>query len=59
MSSGTAASEVKRANVKELSPASIKGQENKMIVNVWAKNLHQELEKIMQIVDKYPYISMV
>lgn len=32
--------------------------ESKLIVNVWADNLHEELRKIMQIVDDYPYIAM-
>lgn len=32
--------------------------EDAMIVNVWAKNLHEEFEKIMEIVDDYPYIAM-
>jgi len=29
-----------------------------MIVNVWAENLQEELSKIMEIVDDYPYIAM-
>jgi CCR4-NOT transcription complex subunit 7/8 len=29
-----------------------------MIVNVWAHNLNEELAKIMEIVDDYPYIAM-
>jgi len=32
--------------------------EKEMIVNVWAFNLQEELSKIMEIVDDYPYIAM-
>lgn len=31
---------------------------NRVIVDVWEDNLHEELEKIMEIVDDYPYIAM-
>jgi hypothetical protein len=31
----------------------------KLIVNVWQSNLHEELAKILHIVDDYPYIAMV
>jgi hypothetical protein len=30
-----------------------------MIVDVWAKNLHEEMQKIMEIIDDYPYVAMV
>lgn len=33
-------------------------KENSMFVDVWAHNLHEELEKIIDIVDDYPYIAM-
>lgn len=48
-------------NVQDLSSKhfdSTRYDENAMIVNVWAKNLHEEFEKIMEIVDDYPYIAM-
>lgn len=48
-------------NVQDLSSKHFDGtryDENSMIVNVWAKNLHEEFEKIMEIVDDYPYIAM-
>lgn len=48
-------------NVQDLSSKhfdSTKYDEDSMIVNVWAKNLHEEFEKIMEIVDDYPYIAM-
>jgi len=32
--------------------------EKDMFVDVWAANLHEELDKIMDIVDDYPYIAM-
>jgi len=32
--------------------------EDRIIVNVWAANLTEELEKIMTIIDTYPYIAM-
>jgi CCR4-NOT transcription complex subunit 7/8 len=35
-----------------------KGGGKDMIVNVWADNLQEELQKIMDIVDEYPYIAM-
>jgi CCR4-NOT transcription complex subunit 7/8 len=35
-----------------------KTQEECAIVDVWANNLHSELEKIMEIVDQYNYIAM-
>lgn len=31
---------------------------DKMIVDVWAKNLHEEIAKIQEIVDDYPYVAM-
>jgi hypothetical protein len=31
----------------------------RLIVNVWQSNLQEELAKILQIVDEYPYIAMV
>lgn len=31
---------------------------DRLIVDVWAHNLHEELDKIMDIVDDYPYIAM-
>jgi len=31
---------------------------DKMIIDVWAKNLHEEIAKIQEIVDEYPYIAM-
>jgi len=48
-------------NVQDLSSKHFDGtryDEDSMIVNVWAKNLHEEFEKIMEIVDDYPYIAM-
>ena len=30
-----------------------------IIVDVWANNLHEEIGKIMEIVEDYPYIAMV
>lgn len=48
-------------NVQDLSSKhfdSGRFDEDSMIVNVWAKNLHEEFEKIMEIVDDYPYIAM-
>jgi len=38
--------------------ASKKKGEKDLIVNVWADNLQDELAKIMEIVDDYPYIAM-
>lgn len=29
------------------------------IADVWSDNLEEEMEKIRQLVDKYPYIAMV
>lgn len=29
------------------------------IVNVWASNLHQEMARILEILDEYPYVGMV
>jgi len=31
---------------------------DKLIVDVWAKNLHEEIAKIQEIVDDYPYVAM-
>lgn len=45
-------------NVKDLSPKNKNLDENKIIINVWARNLREELGKIMEIVDDYPYIAM-
>eukprot|EP00808_Paulinella_micropora_P021159 g68205.t1 len=39
-------------------PNSKKARESKLIVNVWAHNLKEELNRIMEIVDDYPYIAM-
>mmetsp|Transcript_12942 Transcript_12942/g.18528 ORF Transcript_12942/g.18528 Transcript_12942/m.18528 type:complete len:291 (-) Transcript_12942:231-1103(-) len=50
-----------RLNVQDLSSKhfdSSNFDEDSMIVNVWAKNLQEEFEKIMEIVDDYPYIAM-
>lgn len=30
-----------------------------LIKDVWANNLEEEMEKIRNIVDKYPYVAMV
>ena len=34
-------------------------KEEDSFVEVWAKNLEEEFAKIRQIVQKYPYVSMV
>jgi len=39
-------------------PSKKKVLKENMIVNVWADNLKEELGKMMEIVDKYPYIAM-
>ncbi len=30
-----------------------------IIKDVWAENLDEEMEKIRQLVEKYPYVAMV
>jgi CCR4-NOT transcription complex subunit 7/8 len=54
--------DVPRLNVLECSSASYKQRDQldpkRMIVNVWAHNLKEELAKIMDIVDDFPFISM-
>jgi CCR4-NOT transcription complex subunit 7/8 len=47
---------VKKANILTIAPNKVNVKE--MFVDVWAHNLHQELARIMDIVDDYPYIAM-
>jgi len=47
---------VKKANILTIAPNKVNAKE--MFVDVWAHNLHQELARIMDIVDDYPYIAM-
>jgi CCR4-NOT transcription complex subunit 7/8 len=47
---------VKKANILTIAPNKVNAKE--MFVDVWAHNLHQELARIMEIVDDYPYIAM-
>ena len=37
----------------------MKGNETDCIVEVWAKNMEEEFARIRQIVQEYPYVSMV
>jgi len=46
----------KKANILTMSASKVNAKE--MFVDVWAHNLHQELARIMDIVDDYPYIAM-
>lgn len=36
-----------------------KNLENQRIREVWNSNLHQEMDVLRSLIDKYPYISMV
>jgi len=47
---------VKKANILTMTASKVNAKE--MFVDVWAHNLHQELARIMEIVDDYPYIAM-
>jgi len=47
---------VKKANILTMTASKVNAKE--MFVDVWAHNLHQELARIMDIVDDYPYIAM-
>ena len=37
----------------------LKGNDAECIIEVWAKNLEEEFARMRQIVQEYPYISMV
>lgn len=52
----TMTSRVKKANILTMTASKVNAKE--MFVDVWAHNLHQELARIMDIVDDYPYIAM-
>jgi len=61
----TPGSGYKRASKSSPSPKLVppkkttkKKGEKDLIVNVWADNLQEELQKILEVVDSYPYIAM-
>ena len=58
MSAPSAAAAPFKHNILDVE-ASDTCNEKAMFVDVWADNLHEELNKIMDIVDDYPYIAMV
>lgn len=43
-------------NIKSLKSGQI--DESQLIIDVWVDNLHEEFNRIMDIVDQYPYIAM-
>jgi len=47
---------MKKTNILTITSSKVNPKE--MFVDVWAHNLHQELARIMEIVDDYPYIAM-
>jgi len=47
-----------RLKAKDAKQMANKKYSDKMIVDVWAKNLHEEIAKIQEIVDDYPYVAM-
>jgi len=49
---------VTRLKAKDAKQMANKKYSDKMIVDVWAKNLHEEIAKIQEIVDDYPYVAM-
>lgn len=57
MSAPSAAAAPFKHNILDVE-ASDTCNEKAMFVDVWADNLHEELNKIMDIVDDYPYIAM-
>jgi len=56
MSSGVKS--LTRLKAKDAKQMANKKYSDKMIVDVWSKNLHEEIAKIQEIVDDYPYVAM-
>ena len=44
---------------QNLASLHLKPQEQGSIRNVWVENFEEELKKISELIDRYPYIAMV